>query len=254
MTTSDEHLCKNCGHTFTESFCNRCGQKEVHRITNSHIAHDLVHVFVHADKGVFTFMSRVVFYPGSIARDFIAGRRKIFNPFQYLVLAVGVLVFLMSQSHFYETLDNYNSNTTSRLPAHLKTAIQDFNSFVKKQANIISFFSIPLYALFSWLFFKRREQNYAEHFTIVVFAMCQTYTLNAILLLGLMIFKLSAFSTTTISFLLYLFSFSLTYKQFYQLRWLAAIWKGLVGYVTGYVVHLLILIAGLIMYIFVLKR
>jgi hypothetical protein len=252
--TSDEHICENCGNTFTASFCNVCGQKEAHRITISHVAHDLFHVFFHADKGVFTFMSRVLFYPGKIANEFIKGKRKIFNPYQYLIFAVGLLVFLMAQSHFYESLDSYNTDTTSGLPPSVRESMQGFSAFMKKQANLISFFSIPLYALFSWLFFIKRGQNYAEHFTITVFAMCQTYTLNALLLLGMIIFNVSSATAVTFSFLLYLLSFSLTYRQFYKLRWLIAIWKGFLVYVAGYIGHVLILMVGLVIYLFVLKR
>ncbi|HEX8331987.1 MAG TPA: hypothetical protein VF622_05150 [Segetibacter sp.] len=254
MTSINEHVCKNCNNTFTESFCNKCGQKEANRITTSHVAHDLLHVFVHADKGVFTFMSRVVFYPGIIARDFVEGKRKIFNPFQYLIFAVGFILFLMAQSHFYEELENYNAETTSKLPSYFKTGMQDFYAFVKKQGNIITFFTIPVYALFSWLCFKKREHNYPEHFTIIVFAMCQTYTLNAFLLLALMIFNVSTLSTATLSLLLMLFSFSLTYKQFYKLSWLTATWKGIVVFMTAYVVQVSILMIGAMIYIFLFKR
>jgi hypothetical protein len=254
MTAGNERVCKNCSNTFTENFCNKCGQKEAHRITTSHVAHDLLHVFIHADKGVFTFMSQVVFYPGIVARDFIEGKRKVFNPFQYLIFAVGFILFLMAQSHFYESLDNFNTETTSRLPGYFRTGMQDFYAFTKKQGNIITFFTIPVYALFSWIYFKKREHNYAEHFTIVVFAMCQTYTLNALLLLGLMIFDVSALGTATFSLLLMLFSFSLTYKQFYKMSWLSATWKGLVVFITAYVVHVLVLMIGMMIYIFAFKR
>jgi hypothetical protein len=211
-------------------------------------------VFIHADKGVFNFMSRVVFYPGFIARDYIEGKRKMFNPFQYLIFAVGFLLFLMAQSHFYENFDNYNAENTSGLPVYFREGMKDFNAFVKKQANIITFFTIPIYALFSWLFFKKREHNYAEHFTLIVIAMCQTYTLNSLLLSALMIFDVSGLGTATLSLLLMFLSFSLIYKQFYGLNWLAAIWKGIVVFITAYVVQVFILMIGLVIYIFMFKR
>ena len=75
------HTCKNCNNEFNENFCNKCGQKEAHRITMSHVMHDVVHVLLHADKGIFPFMARVMVQPGIIAKEYLEGKRKFFNPF-----------------------------------------------------------------------------------------------------------------------------------------------------------------------------
>ena len=48
----ETHLCKNCGNEYSENYCNRCGQKTVHRITLSHVGHEVVHAVTHADKGI----------------------------------------------------------------------------------------------------------------------------------------------------------------------------------------------------------
>ena len=64
MSEDQQLQCTNCGNTFTGKFCNRCGQKEAHRITIAHVAHDLVHVFLHADKGIVPFMKRLLIHPG----------------------------------------------------------------------------------------------------------------------------------------------------------------------------------------------
>jgi hypothetical protein len=217
----------------------------------------MMHVFLHADKGVFPLMSRVVFQPGVVAREYIEGKRKIFNPFQYLVFAVGIVFFLMAQSQFYENVESINNKNISdpRLPKYFREGVNDFYAFTKNYSNVITFASLPLYAFFSWLAFKKRGQNFAEHLTIVVFGLCQVYTFTSILMLGLIVFNSSGLGTaTTLSFTLILVCFSIVYKQFYKLDILSAIWKGLVVVITAYITQMLIMIIGMLLYIFLIKR
>jgi hypothetical protein len=251
--TGAQQVCSNCSHVFTENFCNRCGQKVSHRITLPHVLHDLVHVFLHADRGVFPFISRLVTQPGTMALEYVQGKRKIFNPFQYLILCVGLILFLMVQSHFYEVLEAQNTANTAKFPTYFQKALADFTWALKKYSNVITFMHLPVIALFSWLFFKKRAHNYAEHFTMVVFAMSLTYTINALVLLAYIIFNIQNLGIATISFLLTIICMVITYKQFYQLRWLKALWKGIAVFCAAYVMQMLILSIGLLVYILILK-
>lgn len=82
--------CLNCGQNLTGPFCSQCGQKETHRYTVGHVLHELLHVFTHADKGIFSFAKNILVKPGTVALDLVEGRRKrYFNLFQYLLLIVG---------------------------------------------------------------------------------------------------------------------------------------------------------------------
>ena len=254
MTSTGEHVCKNCGNNFEENFCNKCGQRDAHRITTSHVIHDLVHVFLHADKGIFTFIGRIIPYPGIMAKEFIEGKRRIYNPFQYLVFAVAFILFLMSQSNFYESIEKYQEGSQAGLPQYFKDGMKEFNESVKKYSNLITFMSLPLYALFSFFIFKRRGHNYAEHFTIMIFALCQVYTLNSVVLLAMVSFNASTLGNVTISLLLMVFSFGLTYRQLYKLKWPGAIWKGIIVFVTSYILQMIIMLIFMLGYIFLVKR
>lgn len=64
----------------------------------------MVHDFLHANKGIFPFMSKLLVQPGIVAKEYIEGKHKIFNPYQYLIFSVGLLIFLMTQAHFYDQL------------------------------------------------------------------------------------------------------------------------------------------------------
>ncbi|MFP5079410.1 hypothetical protein [Pedobacter sp. JCM 36344] len=76
----ETQVCKNCNHSFLKSYRNRCGQSGAHQITLVHVGHDLMHAFLHADKGIFSFMLRIVTEPGVMANEFTHGKRKTFTP------------------------------------------------------------------------------------------------------------------------------------------------------------------------------
>ena len=123
----------------------------------SHVMHDVVHVLLHADKGIFPFLARVMVQPGIIAKEYLEGKRKIFNPYQYLILVVGLVLFLMTLLNFYEDLDNHNQEVASKISSVFLKTIVDYNQFVKKYSNIISFLSLPIYAIFSWLMVRKKK-------------------------------------------------------------------------------------------------
>ena len=91
-------VCKNCGHYFSGLYCNQCGQKVAHRLDVKHVVHEAVHVFTHADKGIFPLIPAVLFRPGLVALDYVQGRRKrYFSIFQYLLIIVGVATYIVTK-------------------------------------------------------------------------------------------------------------------------------------------------------------
>lgn len=246
--------CKNCGNTFEKNFCNNCGQKEAHRITVGHLLHDVVHVFTHADKGIFSFIARVVTHPGVMAKEYVEGKRKIFNPFQYLILILGFTTFLLAQSSLYEGMMQEYSGKWSNLPAYYRGGMIGTLSYVEKYSNIISFLSLPIYALFSWLLFKKRPTNYAEHFTIQLFAQSQASTINVLIILAFIIGGSLSFESMYITFMLLIVSFTVAYRQFFSISWLKSLWKSLLILVLSYFVQMFLMLIAMFGYIIYLKN
>ena len=87
------HICPNCSNEFTGQFCNRCGQRQAHKITMAYIWHDLMHAFTHTDKGFFYMMGQLFVRPGKVAYEYIvqAKRKSYFPPFQYLFILLAVV-------------------------------------------------------------------------------------------------------------------------------------------------------------------
>ncbi|MES2892003.1 MAG: DUF3667 domain-containing protein [Bacteroidota bacterium] len=251
--TTIAHVCKNCSNDFVGNFCNNCGQKDAHRITLSHVVHDVIHVFLHADKGIFPFMGNLLIAPGKLAFDYINGKRRMFNPFQYYILSVGLILFLMSKSSFYDELDTITNGSAQKIPGIMGKAMTDFNVFLRKNGNIITFLSMPLIALSSWLFFKKRKENYAEHFTMMILSMGQVCTVNAIFLLFTIFIKVPVSYSAGLSFVLVVLSLWMTYAQYYRLGIVRSFFKGLLVNVLGYFFQVILFIVLLIFYVVYLK-
>jgi hypothetical protein len=69
----------------------------------------------------------------------------------------------------------------------------------------------------------------------------------------LFILPASWLGMVALSILLIIFSFSLTYKQFYNLKWFKAIWKGIIVYLLSYIAQLIIMFIALFIYMSILK-
>jgi hypothetical protein len=154
----EKHTCSNCNNIFEGEFCNVCGQKIAHRYTVNHVVHELVHVFTHADKGIFSFAWQLLYKPGYIANDLIEGRRKrYFNLFQYLIIVLGIVTFLINKTALFEktaeTMSAMGINPANQNQLSIKMQ-QQYNEFLKKYYNIFQFLMIPFFAFFAYLFLK----------------------------------------------------------------------------------------------------
>ncbi len=245
--------CANCGNTYTGHFCNQCGQKQVHRYTVKHVLHEIMHVFTHADKGIFSFAWQVVTRPGTIALDMVEGRRKrYFNLFQYLVIIVGIGTFVMNKTHLMEqTMQSMNNMTGTKVTGQMAVMQQQMVVALQKYFNLVQFFLIPVYALFSWLFLRRGNYNYAENIVLGSVISAQMSTLSVV---NMLLFYFIHSANTMVWFglvaLLILIScFVISFKQFYKISFLKALLYSLLVYICAYVIQLILLSIGLFTYV-----
>src|SRR5690606_10093088 len=92
-----ESLCLNCAGPLHDSyrFCPHCSQKTARRRLSIHdIAHDAIHYFTHADRGLFSFIRDLGTKNGEVAKEYMGGMRKKHFPPLNFYLIVGFLVLL----------------------------------------------------------------------------------------------------------------------------------------------------------------
>jgi hypothetical protein len=186
-------VCKNCNHSFNKNYryCPYCGQAAtIKRLDVHQLIHDIVHAFIHGDKGVFLLFKELSYKPGSVARLYVEGKRKkYFNPFSFLVLMVAIALFFILKFESF-TLSNTNGNTDNTELLH----------FAFKYYNVFIFIMCPVNAFLIWLFFRKYNMNFIENLVLAAYMSGQN---NVFLLYNIYIFY-------------FLYFFNRHYRHYYR--------------------------------------
>jgi Protein of unknown function (DUF3667) len=147
--------CKNCGNTGTGIYCSQCGQKyDSQRITISHLAEEAFHFFTHFEKGFGYTVKQLAFSPGTVQRDYLAGKRtRIQKPFSMFFLCASAAA--LGLYWINNLIVKYEGATNVREVV-----------FFQHYLVLMQVCLVPFYALISFFFFMRFEYNYAEWFII----------------------------------------------------------------------------------------
>ncbi|HEV7781021.1 MAG TPA: DUF3667 domain-containing protein [Chitinophagaceae bacterium] len=166
--------CLNCGGILlpNQDFCPVCGQKaNTKRLTLRELGYDFLQVFINTEKGILRLLKGLTLNPGRVGTEYIEGRRKTyFNPFTFMALCIAFQVLFNGWLKPYGDLPVVDPVVEARirdqeikekylLTVKRSAGLQDF---VNKNLNTASVAAAPFYALFLWLFFKRRNRNFAE--------------------------------------------------------------------------------------------
>jgi hypothetical protein len=169
--------CPNCDIPLVENckFCPECGQKtNLHRLSMHDVLHDAMHYFTHADKGVLQLLKGLVTKTGTIAREYVSGKRKkYFPPLNFYLIVAGLLV--ISLNLFPEGTSDRpqrrNTNNTGQVVTQqqkeaykaMGARYARVNLFMGKYSNFVAMLAVPLLALLFRLFYVKAKYNYTEH-------------------------------------------------------------------------------------------
>src|SRR6266436_982993 len=87
--------CENCGAAVAQRYCGACGQRlepPVHSLW--HFAQLATEDLTHADSRLWRTLAALLFKPGYLTREFLAGRRARYLPPVRLYLVLSVVFFL----------------------------------------------------------------------------------------------------------------------------------------------------------------
>lgn len=229
-------VCQNCGNEFQGNYCNNCGQTaDTHRFSLKHIFHEAVHTFTHADKGLLKLIPDLFTKPGETVRNYIAGQRKrYFNPIQFLIIMTAIAAFATIQFHVMESVI---STTTVNLHGRALFFSQ-FNTFIYKYINIIMFLSVPLFALFTRIFFWKSGYNYAENLIMNTFYAGQRSVMYVVIIIPLVIIWRPYLTFIMMGFtLLWMIYYYYAFAQFFKFRSVWMFLKGFLCIALFYVIH-----------------
>ena len=154
------HPCLNCHTPLAADYCATCGQKATtHRYSFGHfLAHDVVHGIWHVDNGLLPTIKALFVRPGHRVREYLAGRRVgFFNFFTLLLLTLAAGHFLEGFTHV-KLSDLVSENS--------RAAIGAVEAFFEKYPKASLVLTVPVYALFSFVWFRKSGFNLTEHFVL----------------------------------------------------------------------------------------
>jgi hypothetical protein len=91
--------CQNCGNAVTQRYCGGCGQRldsPVHSLW--HFTQLATEDLTHADSRLWRTLGALLFRPGRLTREFLAGHRARYLPPLRLYLVVSVAFFLLASA------------------------------------------------------------------------------------------------------------------------------------------------------------
>jgi Protein of unknown function (DUF3667) len=176
-STKPASNCLNCETAIehVQNFCPNCGQKtKTHRLSIVHFFHESFHAFTHADRTIFHLLKSLAIRPGFTAREYLQGRRKTyFNPFTFLLLTMGIFVFLDVNFGPAAKKIQPDSRVLAWIPTQeakqqyisAMSRVDQVTRLTHNNGKVMAMIAIPFISLITWLFFRKRKYNYAEHLT-----------------------------------------------------------------------------------------
>lgn len=171
----DVDICRNCDQPLHTNFCPECGQKKAARFTWHHVRSETWERIRWFEFGLVKGAFNLVKGPGRVAREYVLGeRKKHVHPLKLLLIAIGLLLFVMSKTRFMTS-----SNATLSKAAEWISAYSEWS------------FSIGIVAILftALLLFRRRlGYNVTEHLVLAIYTHFLLICANIINQLCLMLF------------------------------------------------------------------
>lgn len=179
-----EVQCKNCETAFEGKFCPNCGQKaKTGRITFRQIYLELRSHFLHFDRGFAFTILQLATRPGAAVREYLAGKRvNHVKPLKFLFWSAAVSIIFSSlinlENRLYQSIEKDTGKPISQASRAMGHSILEK---LQHYPGLVALMTIPTLSLCSWLLFRKRGYNYAEHFT------ANTYFMGEITLFGILL-------------------------------------------------------------------
>lgn len=192
------------------------------------VAHDAIHYFTHADKGLLHLIRSLATKTGEVAREFCDGRRKTyFSPLNFFLITIAVSFFIFSlddgraivESVSRDQLFNSYSDPARRaFIERFMTRMQSAMLFLRDYYKLSYMVSLPVYTLFYWLMFRRERFNFAEHLVANLY-MQGFAVLVSVPIQGLTVINPAFFAPLNFTIMLFQFLyFSVFYYKFMGLK------------------------------------
>lgn len=223
--------CKNCGNEFEGDYCNHCGQSsKVQRINWNYLKNSIADNVFQINHGFLYTVKVLLLNPGKSLNDFFIGKRtKFYKPFAFLLISSTIFLLstkLIGNDTFVDDfLSGVRNGASDNLNQTVNFKILDFLS--NNQTYVFLSF-VPLFALASFITFRKNDYNFSEHLIINLYI-----TGEQLLIYTLFSFIQDRNSIITVVPLLlgFLYNWYVYNRLFSELSWTNKNLKLLVSYV-----------------------
>lgn len=194
--------CTNCGTEISGPYCGQCGQKKEHEhdITIWHFLAHSLHEFVHFfDSRFFNTIKYLLFKPGYLTEEYIAGhRKKYINPVR-LFLIINIIYLLLTGLDTFTTPleihvhDRYQKIVRPLVASKLKETGLTFTEYAKLfdektkgQAESMIVIMVLAFSVVMSLLYYRQHRYFLEH---LVFSFGFYSVILVILSVGVLVFN-----------------------------------------------------------------
>jgi len=244
-----KRACPNCGAESSGVYCPQCGEIMEPRVLRiRHYLRDIAQEVLSLDTKLLNSIPALLFHPGFLAQEFVAGRRKRYLSPLRLHIIIAILLFLsigyIMRTRMDTQLDTVNKqqNVDSVLSVAREqsaargdtTSIPTINEIKQSSEYIqgmvteigpyvVLFSSTPAFALCLALLYRKRKKLFVEHlmFSIYFFSFAYLILTPPILWLHSILFALSG-----IVLCVYLY---LAIRRFYDDRGVALLLRSFAG-------------------------
>ncbi|MBQ4377057.1 MAG: DUF3667 domain-containing protein [Bacteroidales bacterium] len=254
---TSEHECPNCGHHYSGRYCPQCSlPSNWKKFDWKELFSNLLEIFGIIKRPLFRTIGHLLWRPGYMIRDYLAGYHlRYFPPFKLLAIVTLTLSLLTwalgatMESHGILHMINYALDKTDSI--EISQEIKQFLlNIEEKQKFSIVWIIIQniLVVILTWLFFHRKSKlNFIEIFYAQIYIICQFSIIAIVLLLSFL--KIESEEVTpflapewiAIPILIY------DYKQLFQLSWWGTIWRTIALYLVMMISYVFIMITSVVL-------
>jgi hypothetical protein len=248
--------CKNCSSPLPidAHYCARCGNRVLtKRLTVKNVVHEFSKQFFDMDNKIFKTFIHLLTKPEVVINKFIEGSRKTYvNVISYLALSLTLIGFqLLILRNFYpETIES--STTSGGLDPEVEKRIAEMGEYIFDYFSLITIIFIPFIALATYIIFRKRTYNYAEHIVFNMYASAQ-YNIMLFFISSPLIFvgldAATTFSIVTVIIYIYI---GFCMKRVFKLTVFGAFWRTILSQILYAIIvgiiTIILTILGVIIY------
>ncbi|MGN6183300.1 MAG: DUF3667 domain-containing protein [Thermoanaerobaculia bacterium] len=157
--------CPNCGAELHGAYCHDCGQKAALHLGVHDVVHEATHEFLHLDGKILNTVRLLLFRPGQLTLDFIAGRRVRYITPLRLYLTFSVLFFALTAivPGARQSIIQVGSDEPAAVKKQAEDEAEKLGESILHNLPRAMFVLMPAFALLTWMLYRRNQRFYIPH-------------------------------------------------------------------------------------------